>query len=427
MFNNSSENLNKKHAKNSHDEMIGNVDMTNYEYSGGNLNYFNIMKLIHDGTFNSKMKNREILSKNKKELATYYKDEGNKFFLRREYDIAILYFSKAIDNDDTDKIFFSNRSACYLAQGNYKNALNDSLKCIEIDSYYPKGYYRAALAYYEMNKIDEAINLIQEYKNVSNSSSDDIVYLLHNIQEKKKTQIYLKNKFPSYENYLSLCNWLLDKGSHFSKLDIHFYSDNHRGVVAKNNICKDEIILKIPKDLLISIELAKSTEMGMKIANFMYVELNSPKHSLLTSFILDELKNPNTKWRHYLDILPKDYSSFPIFYNDEELKELEGSPFLTQVLEKKEDMKRDYEKICNNIPEFAKYDYNEFCEIRMAVSSRIFGVKIDYKKTDVLAPLADLLNHKRPRTTHWYYDEMHKAFIIQSLDDISIGEEVNIL
>jgi histone-lysine N-methyltransferase SETD3 len=57
-------------------------------------------------------------------------------------------------------------------------------------------------------------------------------------------------------------------------------------------------------------------------------------------------------------------------------------------------------KISNNIPEFSKFNYKEFCEIRMAVSSRIFGVKIDYKKTDVLAPFADLLNHKRPRTTH---------------------------
>jgi histone-lysine N-methyltransferase SETD3 len=425
MFNNSNENLNEKQINNLGDESpLTNMDMANLEFTSGNLNYFNILKLIHEGTFNSKMKNREILNKNKKELAIYYKDEGNKFFLRREYEIANLYFSKAIENDDTEKVFFSNRAACHLALGNYKSALNDALNCIELDSNYPKGYYRAALAYYEMNRIDDAIKLIEIYKNIGNANSEDITYLLQNIQEKKKIQANLKTKFPSYEKYLSLCNWLLEKGSHFSKLDIHFYSDNHRGVVAKHNIYKDEIILKIPKDQLISIELAKSTEMGAKIANFMYAELNSPKHSLLSSFILNELKNPNTKWKSYLDILPKDYSSFPIFYTDEELTALEGSPFLQQILEKKEDMRRDYFKICNYLPEFAKFDFIKFCEIRMVVSSRIFGVKIEYKKTDVLAPFADLLNHKRPRSTHWYYDEMHKAFFIQSLEDIPIGEEV---
>jgi len=428
MFNNSNENLNKKQTNNINDESaLTNMDLGNLEYTSGNLNYFNILKLINDGTFNCKLKNKEILSKNKKELAIYYKDEGNKFFFRKEYEIANLYFSKAIENDNTEKFFYSNRAACQLGLGNYKLALNDALKCIELDPNYAKGYFRAALAYYEMNKIDEAIKLVEIYQNMTNSNSEDISYLLQNIQEKKKIQESLKIKFPSYENYLSLCNWLIDKGSHFSKLDIQFYSDNHRGVVAKHKIYKDEIILKIPKDLLISIELAKSTEIGSKIANFMYAELNSPKHSLLSSYILNELNNPNTKWKSYLEILPKDFSSFPIFYTDEEFAALEGSSFLQQILEKKEDMKRDYNKICNHIPEFSKFDYKKFCEIRMVVSSRIFGVKIECKKTDVLAPFADLLNHKRPRSTHWYYDEMHKAFFIQSLEDIPVGEEVKFI
>ncbi len=61
----------------------------------------------------------------------------------------------------------------------------------------------------------------------------------------------------------------------------------------------------------------------------------------------------------------------------------------------------------------------------MAISSRIFGVKIDYKKTDVLVPYADLLNHKRPRTTHWFYDEKYKSFIIQALEFIPQGSEVS--
>jgi histone-lysine N-methyltransferase SETD3 len=62
----------------------------------------------------------------------------------------------------------------------------------------------------------------------------------------------------------------------------------------------------------------------------------------------------------------------------------------------------------------------------MAVSSRIFGVKIDGRKTDVLAPFADMLNHRRPRHTHWFYDDRYKSFIIQALDNIHQGQEVNI-
>ncbi len=64
-------------------------------------------------------------------------------------------------------------------------------------------------------------------------------------------------------------------------------------------------------------------------------------------------------------------------------------------------------------------------EFRMAVSSRIFGIKVNGRKTDCLAPLADLLNHKRPRHTLWFYSDKHRAFIIQAIKEIEGGEEVN--
>lgn len=60
----------------------------------------------------------------------------------------------------------------------------------------------------------------------------------------------------------------------------------------------------------------------------------------------------------------------------------------------------------------------------MAVSSRIFGIKIENKKTDCFAPLADMLNHRRPRQTQWFYSDLHNSFIIQSLQDINASEEV---
>jgi len=60
----------------------------------------------------------------------------------------------------------------------------------------------------------------------------------------------------------------------------------------------------------------------------------------------------------------------------------------------------------------------------MAVSSRIFGIKINGKKTDCLAPLADMLNHKRPRHTLWFYSDKHRSFIIQALQEIESEEQV---
>lgn len=62
--------------------------------------------------------------------------------------------------------------------------------------------------------------------------------------------------------------------------------------------------------------------------------------------------------------------------------------------------------------------------MRFIVSSRIFGITVNGVKTDGFVPLADMLNHKRPRQTTWYYDDKRNGFIIEACDDIPRGEQV---
>jgi histone-lysine N-methyltransferase SETD3 len=102
--------------------------------------------------------------------------------------------------------------------------------------------------------------------------------------------------------------------------------------------------------------------------------LISPKHSFLCTFIMQERRKPESEWQIYIDILPKCYTNFPIFFTDEEKKWLQGSPFLDQIEEKLVDIKADYDTICKEVPEFAQFPIQEYKEIRMMVSSRIFGV-----------------------------------------------------
>ena len=53
-----------------------------------------------------------------------------------------------------------------------------------------------------------------------------------------------------------------------------------------------------------------------------------------------------------MDILPKSLRDFPIFFTDEEKSLLLGSPFLNQINDKIEDIKTDYDLICNLVPDF---------------------------------------------------------------------------
>ena len=75
-------------------------------------------------------------------------------------------------------------------------------------------------------------------------------------------------------------------------------------------------------------------------------------------------------------------------------------------------------------PEFSKYPLKEFSHVRMLISSRIFGITVDGKKTDSLVPLSDMLNHRCPQQTSWEYKEEYKAFVIDTKESIPRGDEI---
>ena len=374
------------------------------------------MDLLIDKINKNKKKsnnNKEMhFSKSKKKIKIKENDKEKANISNNNYDLAINYYTKSINNNKENVIHLIKRAICYLAKGYYPLALKDALKTIEINNNFSKGYYIASLCYLEMYDIDRA----EKYLMNKNKRLKSLI-------DKNKKELILKSKkYKTYPLYINFLRELYKYNSFFPKLKIHFYTDDYRGVIAKSDIVKNEIIMTIPKSCLITLENALETEYGKKIAKFMYRELNSPKHCLLSSFLLFEEKNP--KYKYYFDLLPKDFKNFPVFYTKEELEYLKGSPFLTQILEKKKDMKNDYNKLCEYLPEYKKFKFNKFKEARVLISSRIFGISINDNKTDVLAPFADLLNHKRPRQTQWYYDDNLDSFVIQAIDNIKEGNEI---
>ena len=40
---------------------------------------------------------------------------------------------------------------------------------------------------------------------------------------------------------------------------------------------------------------------------------------------MEEMKNPDSKWKDYFALLPPDFSNMPANYNDEELEMLNGN------------------------------------------------------------------------------------------------------
>ena len=218
--------------------------------------------------------------------------------------------------------------------------------------------------------------------------------------------------------------WLRTSGAKFEKVELRDYGDEVRGCHAKQVIEEDEIIIEIPLKCLITVEMGQETEIGQKILAS-NIELDAPKHIFLMVFMLLDMKNPNSYFKPYYDILPPTLSNMPIFWSSRELEYLKGSFLLTQIEERKQAIETDYQSICKIAPEFGRIvNLTEFKWARMCVCSRNFGLIINGLRTAALVPYADMLNHYRPRETKWQFDHYLQGFTIVSMQGIGRSLQV---
>lgn len=91
------------------------------------------------------------------EQAERLKSEGNVAFKENRHLDAIRLYSQAIELDPENAVYYSNRSAAYLAQGDSRGkALKDAERCIELKPDWAKGYSRKAAAEHALKRFDEA-------------------------------------------------------------------------------------------------------------------------------------------------------------------------------------------------------------------------------------------------------------------------------
>ena len=199
-----------------------------------------------------------------------------------------------------------------------------------------------------------------------------------------------------------------------------------RGVHARSYIPPHTVCVSIPKSCLITVEMGQSTPIGRKVLSG-DLDLDAPKHIFLMIYLLWDMKvhGGNSFFAPYYDMLPKRLRNMPIFWDDDELRCLEGSYLLVQISDRIQAIREDYDAICSVAPEFASVaTLSEFQWARMIVCSRNFGLLVNGHRTSALVPHADMLNHLRPRETKWTFCEESQCFTITTLQGIGAGEQV---
>ena len=320
------------------------------------------------------------------------------------------------------------RAKIYYYQSEYYKSLNDCQECINLtltDNINNIEIYQlSVLNHIRMYDLESAKEKLKQCEKIdkNNPKNNELALLIE--EEEKKNEENSK-KYNQYPIYLKFMNSFYRLGLFINKIEISFNSDCDRYCRATEDIHDKDVLIRVPIEALMTLDGARNSKYGVYFTPQLEKKLNSPHHSLLSTFMLTEIdKGAKSKWKYYFDFLPASYNNFPIFYGEKEFSYLKGTQFLELVQKKMKEMKEDYDLLTNVIPGYSKYDYDLFRKMREVISSRVFGVTIKGKKNDIIAPYADMLNHKRPRQTHWNYDDTCNAFVIKGVSNVKKGDEV---
>lgn len=189
-----------------------------------------------------------------------------------------------------------------------------------------------------------------------------------------------------------------------------------RGVYSTEKILEGEVVLHVPRKLIVTTEVAKACKVGKTIlASRRWI---SP-YGYIAAFLLETRKEGGF-WKPYFDVVPSKFPGMPLFYDQKHLAMLQGTHVWQQLLDSKSLMFDDYKVVRDFMPDLTLHD---FSLARMAVTTRVYKLMVDGYETLGMVPLADMLNHTSPSPTHWT-GRATNGFTIMALTDLPAAGEI---
>ena len=80
----------------------------------------------------------------------------------KKYSEAIEQYTKAIQIDGKNPVYFANRAAAYSQNGQHEKAVDDAKRAVEVDGKYSKGYSRLGHAHFCLTNYKEAVEAYEK-------------------------------------------------------------------------------------------------------------------------------------------------------------------------------------------------------------------------------------------------------------------------
>lgn len=114
--------------------------------------------IFQEATKNEPLRKKGPPSAADKEEAERMKTEGNNLMRTEKFQEALEMYSKAIELDGSNPVFYCNRAAAHSKMNNHHLAIEDCQRAIDMDPSYSKAYGRMGLAHSSLNKHKEAVD-----------------------------------------------------------------------------------------------------------------------------------------------------------------------------------------------------------------------------------------------------------------------------
>ena len=162
------------------------------------------------------------------------KERGNFFFIKKNYQMAILYYTEAIKKNDKDPLIFSNRAIARIKEKNFLTAIEDCDKAIKLDKKNPKFFYRKAIALKELHLYKKSLITLSKTQNIK-----EISILKKDINQRIKEKEGNYNFDELFKNPFKINKNISD---FIGSIKIKKIKNKGRGIIATKNIKKGELI-----------------------------------------------------------------------------------------------------------------------------------------------------------------------------------------
>jgi histone-lysine N-methyltransferase SETD3 len=189
--------------------------------------------------------------------------------------------------------------------------------------------------------------------------------------------------------------WVEDEGATFPSMTIKV-GQGTRKVHATRPLAKGELVLHVPRKLMLTPEIARASETGKLIAQ---QGNDFGDYDYLAAYLL-QMKREGSFWKPYTDVLPQDYSGCTLLFSESEMEYLKGS-----YIHRLTNTRRNWNNyIYSRLPSSLKDNgvtLSEFTWAKCAVITRVYGVRFGRHETVALVPLADMFDHSHSDNVRW--------------------------